>query len=500
MNFEADETIDLSERNLYEYYEILYKHRWTIIPIFLIIVTLVMILTFLTTPVYQATATLVIDKEQTVSPLTGERMDYESYLSQSMTFKTHFKLIKSREVMLKLIRKLELDQVREKQGMETRPWKILLARFKKNLSLILAREEEMLTIEDMQERLIIALQQKITIEEVRDTRLLNINVKDNNPELAREIANTVAAVYIEFDITNRLKYSKNTVSWMGDQLYEIKKKLEDAEQEFLEFKQAEKIFSIEGRQNIISQKIEEFNDTYIEARNSRLEIGAKLTELERSVSEKDSLIYARTLVGNSLIERLYSQLLEQEVELSRLSQVYKSSHPKMEQINTKKANILEKLEQEISREIEGMQAAREVLIVREKVLLDTITDFEKEAMDINAKELRYVILQRNVQTNQKLYETLLSKVKETNVTGSGYSSNIRITGEAVTPSNPILPKKKMNLLLSIIFGLMVGVGISFLLEYMDQTLRTEEDIEKYLNLPVLSVVPVGDLSNETEES
>ena len=492
MNSEADQTIHISE-----YYEILYKHKWTIIPLFFIIVTLTMILTFLTEPVYQATSTLVIDKEQTVSPLTGERMDYENYLSQSMTFNTHFKLIKSREVMLKLIKKLELDQVGDRQDMETRPWKILLSRFKKNFDLILSREEEILTPENIQERLIKTLQEKITIEEVRDTRLLNINVRDSNPDLARDIANTVALVYIEFDISNRLKYSQNTLSWMGDQLYEIKKKLEDAEQDFLEFKQSEKLFSMEGRQNVISQKIEEFNDNYIEARNSRLEIDAKLSELERSTREKENLFHARTLIGNSLIENLYSQLLELQVELSRLSQVYKSSHPKMEQIVTKTADISEKIEQEISKEIEGLHAEREVLIVREKVLLDTINDFEKEAMDINSKELRYIILQRNVQTNQRLYETLLSKVKEANITGSSYSSNIRVTGEAVTPSGPVSPKRKLNFFLSIIFGLMAGVGFSFLLEYMDQTLRTEEDIQKYLNLPILSVIPVGDISKET---
>jgi succinoglycan biosynthesis transport protein ExoP len=148
--------------------------------------------------------------------------------------------------------------------------------------------------------------------------------------------------------------------------------------------------------------------------------------------------------------------------------------------------------EELKREIENLKAERLVLLSREKVLQKTIADFENEGLEASKKELKYTILERNLETNQNLYETLLSKIKESNITGNVSVSNIRITEEAVISHAPVKPNKKLNLILSIIFGLMTGVGIAFLWEYMDRSLRTEEDVRRYLDLPVLSIIPVAE--------
>jgi len=431
--------------HLAEYYYILSKHKWTIIASLIVMVTLTMLFTFLMKPVFQASTTLVIEKEQTTSPLTGERVDYESYLSQSLTFNTHFKLITSRQVMEKVIKNLKLDELDIEKGIEASPWKQVLSQFKKNIRLLLGREERFLTPKEKLGELSGKLRAKIDIEEVRDTRLLKVNVEDCDPIMARDIANALARVYIEFNIANRLKYSQSTLTWMTDQLYGIKKKLEDAEEEFLAYKQREKLFSVEGKQKVIAQKIEEFNDAYIKARNKRLELEAKLQELRRSSKAGASILHVRSLIENPLVDNLYSQLIESEVELSRLSKVYRPKHPKMIQIKTKIYDTRKKFKKEIRKEVESLESERSVLLAREKVLQKTISDFENEALGANRKELRYTIFQRNVETNQKLYDTLLSKAKEANITGNIDISNIRIAEGAIMPRIPVKPKKKLNL-------------------------------------------------------
>ena len=113
-------------------------------------------------------------------------------------------------------------------------------------------------------------------------------------------------------------------------------------------------------------------------------------------------------------------------------------------------------------------------------------------METNKKELDYTILKRNVEMNQKLYDTILSRAKEADIIGNIDVSNIRITEKAVLPTFPVSPNKKRNVVLGIIIGLMIGIGISFLWEYLDRSLRTEEDVHRYLDLPVLSVIPIAD--------
>ena len=476
--------------HLAEYYYILSKHKWIIIGSLIIMVTLTMFFTFQMKPVYRATATLVIDKEQSKSPLTGERMDFESYVSQSLTFNTHFKLITSRQVLEEVIRRLKLD--RQDEDIEVGVFKEILAQVKENIRLLLDQEEKVLTPEEQLTGTVETLNENLDIEEVRDTRLLKISVEDHDPALSKDIANSLASAYIEFNIGNRLKSSKNTLSWMSDQLYEMKKKLEDSEEAFLAYKQRENLFSVEGKQKVIAQKIADFNDAQLEARNKRLEVAAKLQQLKRSLASGAGILNIRSLIGSPLIENLNSQLLDAEVELSRLSKVYKSKHPKIVQIKTKIEKTRKKLTQEVGKEIKSLEAEQAVLLAREKAMGKTIADFDQEALSTNRKELKYSILQRSVTTNQKLYDTLLSKVEESNVVKDADVSNIRIVERAVLPLSPVKPKKKLNLALSIIFGLMTGVGLAFLLEYMDRSLRTEEDVQRYMDLPVLSVVPEAD--------
>ena len=476
--------------HLAEYYYILSKHKWIIIGSSIIMVTLTMFFTFQMKPVYQATATLVIDKEQSKSPLTGERMDFESYVSQSLTFNTHFKLITSRQVLEEVIRRLKLD--RQDEDIEVGVFKEILAQVKENIRLLLDQEEKVLTPEEQLTGTVETLNENVDIEEVRDTRLLKISVEDHDPALAMDIANSLAAAYIEFNIGNRLKSSKNTLSWMSDQLYEMKKKLEDSEEAFLAYKQRENLFSVEGKQQSIAQKIADFNDAQLEARNKRLEVNAKLQQLKLSLASGVGQIDVRSLITNPRIDNLNTQLLDAEVELSRLGKVYKSKHPKIAQITTKIDKTKKKLIQEVRKELKSLEAEGAVLLAREKAMKKTIADFDQEALSTNRKELKYSIFQRSVTTNQKLYDTLLSKVEESNVVKDADVSNIRIVERAVRPLSPVKPKKKLNLALSIIFGLMTGVGLAFLLEYMDRSLRTEEDVQRYMDLPVLSVVPEAD--------
>jgi len=276
---------------------------------------------------------------------------------------------------------------------------------------------------------------------------------------------------------------------MTDQLYEMKKKLEDAEEAFLAYKQREKLFSMTGKQQAISQKMADFNNAYIKARNRRLQIDARLAEIRRSFTSDADVVYTRFLIQNPLINNLYTQLLDAEVELSRLSKVFKSKHPKIIRVKSTIDKTEKKLKDEVNKEVDNLKSERSVLLSREKVLQKTIAEFENEALATNRKELRYTILERNVQTNQKLYDTLLSKVKESNITGSIDVSNIRIAEEARTPGGPVKPDKKRNLMLGALFGLVTGIVLAFFWEYLDRSLRTEEDVQRYLGIPVLSVIP-----------
>ena len=416
-------------------------------------------------------------------------INYESFYLGEINFNTHYKLITSRPVLERVVKNLEMDQVETVETPPQDPPKTFLAKFKQNIDLLRGKKDPPSMPLDKMGTLVEELSGKIDIEQVEDTRLLKINVTDSDPAVAKNIANTLARSYIDFNIENRLKTSQNTLSWMTDQLYDLKKKLEDSEQEFLKYKQQEKLFSFSGKQDLIAQKIADFNEAYLKARNQRLEIDAKLKALNPKAASNGGILHARSVILNPVIDNLYSQLLDQEVEISRLSKVYKSKHPKLIQAKTKLENTRKKLNEEVLKEVENLKFERSILYSKEKVLQKTVADFETEALETNRQELKYKILQRNVETNQKLYDILLSKVKESNITDNIDVSNIRIVEEAVLPQWPVSQNKARNLILGFIMGLMGGIGLVFFIDYLDRSLRTEEDVHRHIGLPVLGVIP-----------
>lgn len=473
--------------HLSDYLRVLNKRKTLIAISIFIVVTSTTFFSFTVKPVFEATSVVVIDREQVVSPISGERLELGSYQSQLLTFNTHFKLIKSKPVLLETIRELKLDSMM--QQMQTNPLKILLQHFKDNLDLLLQKEKKEQSAEEKLQGLIKTIAGNVEIKATRETRLLTISVKNTDPALAQAIANILAQKYILYDVGNRLEASKSNLAWMHNELYSLKKKLEDDEQEFLEYKKVHNVFSMEGKQKVIDQKIKEFNNDYLIARNRRIELDAKLEEIHKRYSESTDILNVRSIISSQSIDNLNATLTNLEVEANKLSRVFKSKHPKTLQAQGDILKVKMKLQDELKRELESLRTERSVLYSREQMMNKNISEFERDGLDTGSKELRYNILQRNVATNQQLYDTLLAKVKESSMLNSGSSSNLRIVETASLPLAPVSPNKKKNLLLSVIFGFFTGIGIAFFVEYLDQSIKREEDVENYLGLSVLSIIP-----------
>jgi uncharacterized protein involved in exopolysaccharide biosynthesis/Mrp family chromosome partitioning ATPase len=476
-------------KHLSEYYFILTKHKWIIIAACIIAVSLAIFHNSGLQPVYKTTATIIIESERRTSPITGQMMNYENFYLGEINFNTHYTLMTSRAVLERVVKNLKLDQIEKPEVSQKKTRQTFLSKFKHNIRILLGSKNKPSVTVDRILQLVARLRGSINIEHVENTRLLKINITDPDPVLAKNIANTLSRTYIDFNIDNRLKSSRNTLSWMTDQLYELKKKLEDSEEEFIAYKQKERLFSFTGRQDLIAKKIADFNTSYLQARNRRLELDSKLKELNPISELDDNILYARSVILNPVIDNLYSQLLDQEMRISQLSKVFKSKHPKLIQAKSKMDKTSIKLHDEVLKEVENLKFERSILFAKEKVLQNTIADFENEALDTNRQELKYMILQRNVETNKKLYDILLSKIKESNIIDNIDVSNIRIVEQALIPKWPVMESKMRNLMLGLIFGLMGGVGLIFFFEYLDRSLRTEEDVQRHLGLPVLSVIP-----------
>ena len=492
----------VEEIHLSDYWNVLKKRKVLVITFLVATVLVTMVMSFLMAPVYQATARMAIENESSTSPITGQRMEYIDRASQQLTFNTHFTLIKSKPVIHNLITEIAASEDKINQlgdEISTNVVKEAIAqikdavqRVKQNIRLLLKKEEIKPTEQELLDQLVSNIQKKIAINNVRDTRLLDIKVMDGESEMAARIANLLAKNYIEFDLENRLTSANDNLEWLNKEVYSMKKRLEDDEKKFFEYKQLNKVFSLSGKQKVIDQKIAELNNEYMLTRNRRQELDAKLSEINKQYKNSSDIAHIRSILNNIAIDDIYANLTNLELEQSRLAKVFKSKHPKVQQISSEITKVQLKLKSELSKEIKNLNVLQMVLRERETKMLTNIEELEQDGLDASGKEFNFTILQRNMDTSQHLYDTLVAKMKESGVVTGSASSNIRIVEYASLPMHPVKPNKKKNILLSIILGLFGGIGIAFLMEYLDQSVRTEEDVRGLLDLPVLSVIPIAE--------
>jgi len=507
MTPDTPEQINEEEIHLSDYLNVVLNRKGLILSFLLLTLVATTIFTFSKQPVYQAKSKLVIGLNRNVSPISGQAYSMESFYSEEKNFNTHFKLITSKPV-LKLVAQ-EVDLSPEMDLESTNVMVRFMTRVKDNIKQIktaakdfikqlLPEPEQILEDEALEQAMDTAYRQllsRITVNPVADTRIMEIVVEDTDPKRTRDIANAVAQKYIEFDLSTRLKSSTDKLSWMTNELYGVKKKLEDAEKEFIDYKQSQKMFSMEGRQTLITQNIASFNRKYLEIKNKKLELDTKLQGLQIAMGNSANIMRIKSLVDDPIIKNLYSTLTSLEIEKGHLSKVYKPKHPKIVEVASKIQNTGAKLRIELGKKMAAMKQERDILASQEREIKKQIADFENEAMQTSEKELAYNIYQRNVNTSQQLYDILLSQVKESNILQSSDASNLTIVETGDLPEEPVKPNKKRNFLLSIVLGVLGGVGLAFFLEYFDQTIRNEEDAERLLGYPVIAVVPDAGLKS-----
>jgi len=509
-NQPSESLFEEKETHFNDYLILILKRKWLILLCLLISFFITWFYVNSYEPIYQATTKLILDKSRAASPITGEGIDVGGFRYETLDLNTHFTLMTSSPVMEMVVNALDLDsEKKDKKNLEISQFREIVKQFKTNIKLLLKQENKkgftkapvLLSEEEIEqarerkrESLAGMIKNKVSIEQLKGTRLFTVSIRDKDPQRAADICNALAKKYTEFDRASRVNSSQETLEWLNNEMYTLRKKLEDAEQKFFEYKQQNKIFSLEGKQGMANQKIIDFNNKYLETRNRRVELDAKINELTKSISGETGIANVRSLINNPTIELSYAKIIDLELELARLKRTFKSKHPKIIQVESGLAESRSRLVLEVKKELNSVKAEREMLLAREKVLETTIGEFESDALKASSKELRYTILQRNVNTSQNLYELMVSRIKESDILKNIEMSNIRIVEKASVPGGPISNNKKRQLYMSLALGLGIGIGLAFFLEYLDRSIRTEEDIQQYFNLTVLSVIPLADRS------
>jgi succinoglycan biosynthesis transport protein ExoP len=463
-------TWDLSPRepHLYDYLLILRKHQWMILSFLLAVVTMVAIATFRMQSIYVATTRIELDRENAnILPFQGTdsydvMMDLDNYIE------TQSKILTSETLALQTIRNNGLSARPEFSSPNGPSEAVALGS--------LANQKRPPELGEFLGSL--------SVRRVPNSHLMDVSFESTDPQLAARIVNAHIASYIEQNFRSRYEATTRASVWLTDQLTELKIKVQKAEDARIAYERQNQIWTLDDKQNITSQRLGDVNKQLTDAQSERMK-----KESLYQFAKSGNLDAVPQIQSNAVLTDLFKKRSEVSSEFTDSLNQYGPNFPKVQRLQAQLKEFDQSIEKEKKNILDVLESDYREARQRETLLSEALDQQKVENNQMAEKLVEYNILKREAEANKTLYEGLMTKLKETAISQGLKSSNIRVVDPAMIPSTPARPAKARNLVLGFLVGLVGGIGLALLREYLDNTVKTPDDIETLARLPSLAVVP-----------
>lgn len=462
-------------------WRLLLKHKLVILGTLAGALVLAAIVTLLTTPIYTAATTLQIDRES--ARVLGNVEDVspqESAAQGEEFFQTQYGLLRSRSLAQRVIQTLRLDQSDD---------------FLNTMGVALPDGEpnSPARIAERRQRVLKTVQTNLGVAPVRGSRLVVVSFNSPDPALAARIVNAFSEGFIQANLDLKFQSTAYAREFLEEQLAQTKAKLEDAERQLVAYASDQQIINVteptEGAEStsLAVTDLTAVNAALTEARTARVAAQEKWAQAQRA-----SPLSLQEVIDNPTIQALSEERAKLAAEYQQKLSVYRPEFPEMEQTRNRLS--------EIDRQVATLAGAIRTSIQnqyiaaanQENTLARQVNRLKGDVLDFRDRSIEYNIIKREVDTSRTLYDALLQRYKEVSVTAGVAANNVSIVDPAEPPQRPSKPQLLINLALAAILGLGLGMVVALLMEALDETLASPEDVESKLGLPVLGMVPLLD--------
>ena len=347
---------------------------------------------------------------------------------------------------------------------------------------------------------------KLAVSLRRNTRVINVTTFDEDPEKARKLAETLVQEFLHETYEQRRSAARVAHQFLRQESRQLKSQLEEAERKLQAYKESNKAVSLEERQDIIVEQLREINTKATEAKSIRLRLEADLEQIKRiNPNDTEQLLQIESVAQLPQVALIRERLLKAENDLAAIAKRNLPMHPRFVTAQTRIANLNATLKETLSKASNMVAKQYDAASEAEAKLQKSLKEQEQKAMELNRIAIPYNVLQRDVESDRALYESVTLRLKETYVTEGIDNAPFRVIEEPLVASSPSKPRKKFILTLALILGLTVGVGTVAGRDAIDGSLRTVDEAESYLQLPALASIPerkdtTGRISSKKSES
>src|SRR5436309_10036669 len=471
---------------LREYLRVLIKRKWVVLGTLAAIFGASLIATLRITPIYDAVGSIAINKPdpmlQNLRDSGNSGVDYYD----PTDLDTEVRILHSDLLALQVIKQLNLDQMPEFGG-HGAPSPSSLALTTDTFEGDSARANNLLG----------AFKGGLHVVLEPNTRIIDIHYRSPNKELAARVVNTLANTYIEQNFKTRFESTMQASDWLSRQLVDLQMKVETSQEKLVKYQKDHQILGIDDKQNITTAKLDELNKELTTAESERMQKEsiyqlAAAGDTESAAAVANGAAQNKEFANTSgLLEKLQTQKADLEIQSAQLGTQFGPAYPKIAQINNQLHEIDVQIQAEMKKVAGRLRGDYLAALHRENMLRAALEGQKQQENKLNESAIEYSFLKRDFETNRTLYEGLLQKLKEAGVTAGLRSNNIRQVDIARTPGAPSEPNIPRNLGFALVLGLTSGIGLAFLLEGVDNTVRTPEQAQVISGLPSLGMIPLG---------
>jgi capsular exopolysaccharide synthesis family protein len=479
------------------------RRRWLIAIIALASGIVAGVASYLQPPVYKAVASVVVEREE---PAGLERVG--NYFLIPEYYQTHFELLKGQGVIEDAARKVQLLQRLEFHPTPLPAWvrtfkDYLPEVFQRNLQDPCRLDTQIPLDRDdgsdgtLNRCIIQNFEQQIEVKPVRGTRLAHISVESHDSAFAAQAANAIATSYIDSRHAITAKDRERSTAWYEGQLENLRKKVEEAEQQLYAYRVKHGLVDARAGQRDVAQKLGELNAELLRAEMRVAEAQSRYEHISSIMNPtKDTGLDWKTIdsstevLSSPLIQNLRAQEIKASGQIAELTDKYGPLHPKLAHATSELRDLRDRIQNEVAKIYSSLRHEYEVAQARVKVVREAVNRQKQEKSKLEFSEIEYGMLDREANSTKQLYDVFLKQMKDRELSPQTHEAPVYLADPAVPPARPVKPNKKLNIMLGILGGIMSGVLLSMVLETRDRSVKGSEDLERHLpTLPVLAVVP-----------
>ena len=461
------EPTEEKEIHLRDYWNVLWRRRWTVITTVLIVLLATGIFTFTRKPIYTAKGTLLVEKEPTI--LTFEEI-FQIETFRDDYYQTQYKLLQSRGLAERVVERLKLHEHPEfagEPGKRKRP---------------VDKNDPFL-----KKRLVDAFLNRLKVNPIRMTRLVEVQFRAKDPKLAAAVVNELFDSFIDMNVETRYEATEQATQFLTEQIASLQAEIAEKERQLQAYSQEKNIVALSETETTIIDKLAEINKALTEAQIDRIKKEAYYNEVKNLSPD-----YIPEAFTNPLIQRLREDYVRLNREYQKKLETFHPEYPEMQRLKAELDSARKLLEIETQNMIKAAYSEYQAALKKERSLEEVFNKQKQEAFNLNSNAIFYNALKTEIENKKNLLESLIKRQSEMGVAARQRglrTANVRIVDRADVPLSPSSPKKRQNLILALIIGLMGGIGLAFLYEYLDNTIKTAEDVERYGRVATLGIVP-----------